>query len=196
MEPSQLRYKDCPSTEAELLINAPPAVVWPLVCDIQTPSRFSSEFQGGQWLDGATGPALGARFLGRNYHEARGTWETESTICELEPERTFGWAVGDPARPAAQWRFSLQPEGTGTRIRQWMQMGPGESGISALIEQMPAGVQPFTLLVAARYYVVILKNVFLKGTVLDALATPALALVLYSAVMITISTRSFRKSLA
>lgn len=137
MEPSELRYADCPSTEAELIIDAPPAAVWPLVCDIQTPAKFSSEFQGGQWLDGATGPALGARFRGRNYHEARGTWETESTICELESERAFGWAVGDPARPAARWRFTLEPEGAGTRITQWMQMGPGESGISEIIEQMP-----------------------------------------------------------
>lgn len=137
MTDAELRYAQCPSTEAELVIDAPPDAVWPIVCDIQTPARFSSEFQGGQWLDGATGPALGARFRGRNYHEARGSWETESTICELEPERTFGWAVGDPARPAASWRFTLQPAGAGTRISQWMQMGPGESGISELIRQMP-----------------------------------------------------------
>jgi hypothetical protein len=137
VESGELRYADCPGTEAELLIEAPPAVVWPLVSDIATPARFSSEFQGGQWLDGADGPALGARFRGRNYHEARGTWETESTICEFEPERSFGWAVGDPARPAARWRFTLQPDGSGTRVWQRMQMGPGESGISELIEQMP-----------------------------------------------------------
>jgi len=137
VESSELRYEDCPGTEAELIIDAPPGVVWHLVCDIQIPARFSSEFQGGQWLDGATGPALGARFRGRNYHEARGAWETESTIFELEPERTFGWAVGDPSRPAARWVFTLQPEGTGTRITQRMQMGPGESGISELIAQMP-----------------------------------------------------------
>ena len=137
MEEAELRYADCPTTQAELVIEAPPAVVWQLVCDIQTPAEFSSEFQGGQWLDGVTAPALGAQFRGRNHHEARGTWETVSTICVFEPEREFGWAVGDPSDPAAQWRFTLTPEGSGTRIRQWMQMGPGESGISELIEQMP-----------------------------------------------------------
>ena len=47
MEAAELRYADCPTTEAELRIDAPPAVVWPLVCDIQTPAEFSSEFQGG-----------------------------------------------------------------------------------------------------------------------------------------------------
>jgi hypothetical protein len=137
VEAAELRYADCPTTEAELRIDAPPAVVWQLVCDIQTPAEFSSEFQGGQWLDGVTGPALGARFRGRNFHEARGSWETVSTICEFEPERVFGWAVGDPETPAARWRFCLEPDGAGTLIRQWMQMGPGESGISELIAQLP-----------------------------------------------------------
>ena len=140
MEPDELRIADCPTTEAELVIDAPLAAVWPLVCDIQTPAEFSSEFQGGEWLDGADGPALGARFRGRNHHEARGSWETESTICEFAPERVFAWAVGDPARPAAIWRFSLEPAGpagSGTRLKQWMQMGPGESGITAVIAQMP-----------------------------------------------------------
>jgi hypothetical protein len=137
VESDELRYADCPTTEAELVIAAPPAVVWPLVCDIAMPARFSSEFQDGQWLDGVAGPALGAQFRGRNHHPAIGTWETVSTISEFEPERLFGWAVGDPGVPAARWRFSLEPEGAGTRLRQWMQIGPGESGISALIEQMP-----------------------------------------------------------
>jgi Polyketide cyclase / dehydrase and lipid transport len=136
-ESAELRYADCPTTEAEARIEAPPSAVWKLVCDIQTPAEFSSEFQGGQWLDGVTSPALGARFRGRNHHEARGSWETVSTICEFEPERIFGWAVGDPDVPAARWRFTLEPDGSGTRIRQWMQIGPGESGISELIATMP-----------------------------------------------------------
>jgi hypothetical protein len=137
VEATELRYADCPTTEAELVIDAPLSAVWPLVCDIQIPARFSSEFQGGHWLDGATGPQLGARFRGRNHHPARGSWETVSTVCEFEPDRVFAWAVGDPAAPAARWRFTLEPAGSSTRIRQWMQMGPGESGISELIERMP-----------------------------------------------------------
>lgn len=137
MDDAELRYADCPTTEAELHIDAAPSAVWVLVIDIQTPAEFSSEFQGGEWLDGASQAALGARFRGHNFHEARGTWESVSTICEYEPERLFGWAVGDPEVPAARWRFALVPDGAGTRITQWMQIGPGESGLSELIEQMP-----------------------------------------------------------
>jgi len=135
----ELRYSDCPSAEAEVLIAAPAAVVWALVCDIQLPARFSSEFDGGEWLDGASSPAPGARFTGRNHHPAIGNWETTSTICEFQPEQVLGWAVGDPDQPSALWRFTLAAgaDGTGTRLTQWMQIGPGPSGISAAIEAMP-----------------------------------------------------------
>jgi hypothetical protein len=135
----ELRYSDCPSTEAEVLIAAPVAIVWPLVCDIQLPARFSSEFNGGEWLDGASSPAPGARFTGRNHHPAIGNWETTSTICEFQPGQVLGWAVGDPDQPSARWRFTLaaDADGTGTRLTQWMQIGPGPSGISAAIEAMP-----------------------------------------------------------
>jgi hypothetical protein len=133
----ELRYRDCPTTQADLMIAASPAEVWALVCDIQLPARFSSEFDGGEWLDGASGPAPGARFTGRNHHPAVGGWQTTSTICEYEPEHVLGWAVEDPACPAARWRFTLAAEGDGTRLTQWMQIGPGPSGISMLIEARP-----------------------------------------------------------
>ena len=44
----ELRHRDCPTTQADLMVAAPPAVVWALVCDIQRPARYSSEFDGGE----------------------------------------------------------------------------------------------------------------------------------------------------
>jgi hypothetical protein len=133
----EFHLSDCPTAEVSVLIGAPPQAVWPLVSDIQIPARFSSEFRGAEWIDGATGPALGARFRGRNYHPARGEWETTSTICEYQPERKLGWSVGSQQFPAARWRFILEPETRGTRLIQWVQIGPGPSGISFVIESMP-----------------------------------------------------------
>jgi Polyketide cyclase / dehydrase and lipid transport len=137
VETDELRYADCPTTEVEQSIDASPAVVWALVCDIDLPARFSSEFRGGHWLGGVTRPALGAQFRGRNHHDVAGDWETVSTICEYEPERVLGWAVGDPENPSALWRFTLTAAPGGTRLTQWAQMGPGPSGISEAIERMP-----------------------------------------------------------
>ena len=70
------------------------------------------------------------------------------------------------------------------------------SGFTFPIDQMPIGVQPFTYLIAARYYIVILKSVFLRGTGLNFLAGPLIALVIYAALMVFLARRSFHKSLA
>jgi hypothetical protein len=136
----ELRYADGPSTEAEVLIDAPPDVVWAYVTDIELPARFSTEFLGAEWVaeDGATEePGLGRRFLGRNRHPAIGEWETTAVVVEYDRERTFGWVIGDPDHPSASWRFTLTPEGSSTRLSQWMRVGPAPSGINLAIDAMP-----------------------------------------------------------
>ena len=137
MEWTGARYADKPTVEVRIWIDAQPARVWELVSDIELMPAMSSELQSVEWLDGADGPALGARFTGRSRHEAMGEWETTSHVIELEPEQTFGWAVGDPAEPAAVWRFRLEPKDSGTELSEWMQMGPARSGLSFAIDQMP-----------------------------------------------------------
>ena len=69
------------------------------------------------------------------------------------------------------------------------------SGYTFPIDQMPAPIQAMTLLVHARYFVTILRAVFLKGSTIVDLAVPILALVLYAAAIIWIAARSFRKRL-
>jgi hypothetical protein len=132
-----VRIADCPTTETDVYVAAAPERVWPLVTEIMTPTRFGTELQEAAWVDADGEPRLGARFTGRNFHPARGEWQTTSTIVVFEPGRRFGWAVGDPAVPSAVWRLELAPEGSGTRLRYWAQMGPGPSGITAVIETMP-----------------------------------------------------------
>lgn len=43
---------------------APPDKIWTLIADVRNTGRFSPETFEAEWLDGATGPALGARFRG------------------------------------------------------------------------------------------------------------------------------------
>jgi ABC-2 type transport system permease protein len=70
------------------------------------------------------------------------------------------------------------------------------SGFTFPIDQMPAGVQPFTYFIAARYYIVILKSVFLRGTGIAFFTGPMIALVIYAIVMVLLARGSFHKSLA
>jgi uncharacterized protein YndB with AHSA1/START domain len=137
MEWTGARYADKPTVEVRTWISASPARVWELVSDIELMPAMSSELQSAIWLDGATGPAAGARFTGRSRHEALGEWEATSYVVECEPERVFGWAVGDPVDAAALWRFRLEPKDGGTDLSEWVQLGPGRSGLSSAIDQMP-----------------------------------------------------------
>ena len=134
---AELRYADGPTAAAALFVDAPPDAVWALVSDIQLPARFSSEFDGAEFIDGATAPRIGARFVGRNHHPAVGEWETVCEIVECEPGVRFGYVVGPADNPSSQWRFELSPEGAGTRVTQWMRMGPAPSGINIAIDAMP-----------------------------------------------------------
>ncbi|MDO8431898.1 MAG: ABC transporter permease [Candidatus Binatus sp.] len=69
------------------------------------------------------------------------------------------------------------------------------SGFTFPIDQMAVGIRPVTYIVAARYYIIILKGVFLRGNGLRVLAVPALALSLYTVLMVLLAKRSFHKSL-
>lgn len=128
-------YADGPTVEVETVVAAPVDRVWSLVSDIDLPARFSSEFLGARWLD--DGPRVGARFAGRNRHDAIGEWETTCFVARYEPPVVFEWAVGDLADPSARWWFVLAEEAGGTRVRQGMRMGPARSGLSVAIDAMP-----------------------------------------------------------
>jgi ABC-2 type transport system permease protein len=69
------------------------------------------------------------------------------------------------------------------------------SGYVFPIDQMPAFVQKVTYLVYARYYVTIVKSIFLKGTDIPALMTPVIFLFVYATVVAVLASRAFRKSL-
>ncbi len=130
-------YADTPVVAAQIDIEAPPERVWPLVSDIFLMPGLSGELQEVAWLDGATGPAVGCRFAGRNANAALGNWETVSTVVECDEPRCFAWVVGDPGHPSTSWRFTLRPGGAGTVLEQRMQMGPARSGLSLAIDAMP-----------------------------------------------------------
>ncbi len=69
------------------------------------------------------------------------------------------------------------------------------SGYVFPIDQMPKVVQDITYLVYARYYVTIVKAIFLKGSDIPALATPILFLLVYAVAVMVLAARSFHKRL-
>jgi ABC-2 type transport system permease protein len=69
------------------------------------------------------------------------------------------------------------------------------SGFVFPIDQMPLVIQAITYLTPARYYLALVKIIFLKGTGLGPLLPHLLALAVFGAILGTLALRSFRKVL-
>ena len=128
-------HADGPGVTVEVDVKAPPTDVWPYISDIQLPARFSDEFRGAEWLSDTA--EVGATFLGRNQNENLGDWEVTCYVAGYEENRVFAWNAGDAEDPSAQWRFELIPLAGSTRLRFSMVLGPGPSGLTAVIDAMP-----------------------------------------------------------
>ncbi len=82
--------------------------------------RYSPETFEAEWLDGATGPAVGVRFRGHVKRNGKGpTYWAACTITECDPGRAFGFAVGPTVDKALNtWRYELAPSGGGTDVTE------------------------------------------------------------------------------
>lgn len=69
------------------------------------------------------------------------------------------------------------------------------SGFIFPIDNMPAPIRGITFLVTARYFVTILRGIYLKDVGLNILAGEATLLAVFCAVVITLSIRRFRKKI-
>ncbi|MFT3900850.1 MAG: SRPBCC family protein [Gordonia sp. (in: high G+C Gram-positive bacteria)] len=133
-----MRYRDQPTVEVETKVAAPPERVWDVVTDIRLPVDLPGELYDAQWLDGADGPAVGERFVGRNEIENVGKTETVCTVVDVEPGRRWVWSVnaGD-LEPWAQWGFEVDPSRDGAVVRQFARIGLAPSPLLSAIEANP-----------------------------------------------------------
>ena len=134
-----MKYAECPTVTVSVDVDASPGEVWALVSDIGLSSRFSNEVSGAEWLDGADGPALDARFVGHSAHGAIGEWTTTCVVTGFEPQRLFEWSViGRDGDISSIWRYTItEPGDGGVHLDYWFQMGPGRGGLNFAIEAMP-----------------------------------------------------------
>ncbi len=102
---------------------APPEKIWPLVSDVTKIGRFSPETFEAEWLDGATGPAVGVKFRGHVRRNGRGpVYWTTCEIVTCEPGREFAFGVLTAGKPLNTWRYVLAPEGDGTDVTESFQL--------------------------------------------------------------------------
>ncbi len=109
-------------------IGAPPETVWALVSDLPRMGEWSDENQGGEWIKGATGPAVGARFRGANRNGFR-RWKTLVTVTDAEPGERFAFDVTLVGLPISSWAYDIEPTEQGCRVTErWTDRRPGWFG--------------------------------------------------------------------
>jgi hypothetical protein len=75
--------------------------------------RLSPENTGGSWQRGATGPAVGAVFKGRNRNGVR-RWSTTVRVVQSSPGSRFAFAVSSYLGiPVSEWSYDIVPTGDG-----------------------------------------------------------------------------------
>ncbi len=99
---------------------APADRVWDLVSDITRVGEFSPETFEAEWLDGASGPEVGARFRGHVRRNGRGpVYWTACTVVASDPGREFAFTVAGPGGPTVStWRYHLAPSAEGTDVTE------------------------------------------------------------------------------
>lgn len=128
------------SGKATVTVRADPDRLWAMVTDVTRIGEWSPETYRAEWLDGAAGPAPGARFKG--YNRRRKTrW---STICEVtaaEPPSLFAFAVGTAAKPHTVWRYQLTPIEEGVELTESFELLKPLSLLSRLVTRVTIGVR-------------------------------------------------------
>jgi uncharacterized protein YndB with AHSA1/START domain len=107
-----------------LHIDAPPEKVWGLVSDITKMGEYSPEVFEAEWLGGATGPAVGARYRGHVKRNEMGpTYWTVCEVTECVPGEVFEFAVVMRDRKLNVWRYEFAAAGGGTDVTESFDLG-------------------------------------------------------------------------
>ncbi len=108
--------------EVSTVIAAPPKQVYDLVADVTRTPEFSPEIVSCRWLDGATGPAVGARFeaVNRNVHGRNQdkTWKNRPVVRAADRGREFAFTRTEPFAGTITWQYHFEPVEGGTRVTE------------------------------------------------------------------------------
>jgi hypothetical protein len=94
---------------------AAPEAVYALVADVTRTPEWSPEVVDCHWLDGATGPVVGARFAARNRRRWF-TWTNRPVVDVADPGREFAFTRTERGGGSIRWRYRLHPDGEGTAV--------------------------------------------------------------------------------
>jgi len=99
-------------------IAAPANEIYELVADVTRTPEFSPEILRCTWLDGATGPAVGARFAALNKVPKRPAWTNKPVVTVVEPGKAFAFERTEKFAGTIVWTYEFEPDGDGTIVTE------------------------------------------------------------------------------
>jgi len=103
--------------EAAVHVAASPQRVYDVVSDVTRMGEWSPETVRCEWLDGASGPVVGARFKGSN-QRGLARWSTRPHVVTADPGVEFAFVVDD----LTKWSYRFEVDGDGCRLVESFEM--------------------------------------------------------------------------
>lgn len=104
--------------EVSRYIEATPEALYDLVTDVTRTPELSPDIVSCTWLDGATGPAVGARFKSVNDGRGKPNWSNKPIVTVADRGREFVFARTEPFAGTIQWRYVFTPQESGTLVTE------------------------------------------------------------------------------
>ncbi len=106
-------------------MDASAEAVWDLISDVTRIGSYSPETFEAVWLDGATGPSVGAKFKGHVKRNERGPiyWTTCKVLAsDRGREFTFGVLMGE--KVLNTWSYKIESSGAGCEVTESFSLTP------------------------------------------------------------------------
>lgn len=107
--------------QASTDVDASPTVLYDVVSDVRRMGEWSPECRRCEWIGGATGPAVGARFKGSN-RRGVARWSTKPRVVVADPGRDFAFVTGHLGRDMTRWSYRFESTTCGTKVTESFEM--------------------------------------------------------------------------
>lgn len=104
--------------DVSIHVKASPECVYDVVADVTRTPELSPEVVRCTWLDGATGPAVGARFEAVNKARRWPSWRNRPVVLVADRGHEFAFERTEKFAGTVVWRYRFAPHDGGTLVTE------------------------------------------------------------------------------
>lgn len=128
------------SAEVSLHIDSSPKQLYDLVSDVRRMGERSPECRACEWIDGATGASVGARFKGTN-RRGLARWTTTLQVLAAHEGREFAFVTFHNGHELTKWTYRFEPDNGGTTVTEAFELLADVPWYLSLTERLLMGIK-------------------------------------------------------